>query len=339
MAITQRDVARLSGVAAKTVSNVFTGHPHVRPVVRARVLAAAAELGYQPNHAAQSLRNGRSGLIGLAVPELDVPYFAELTRHVVDLSDDVGLTVLIVQTFGKAKRERIVLDGFGKRIIDGLIFSPVDYDRGHTAPRSRSTPVVLVGERSAPAEFDHVGIDNVAAADAATQHLLSIGRRRLMFLGVPRNQPIFMASLRERGLQQALARAGLAPADVPTPLFASYHLPDGYAAARELIAQVDLSTAVDGILCANDLVAQGAIRAFHEAGFSVPADIAVAAFDDSPSSSYATPAITTISQDKRQIAQLAMDMLVRRMGGDDSLPSMTRTGWTLQVRESTVTAP
>ena len=126
MAATMHDVSRLAGVSIKTVSNVISDYPHVSDRIRKKVLAAIEELGYQPNRAAQNLRSGRSGMIGLAVPELDVSYFAELTRLVVQATERRGLTVLIIQTFGDLTREHASLNGFGhQRLIDGLICSPI----------------------------------------------------------------------------------------------------------------------------------------------------------------------------------------------------------------------
>ncbi len=125
MAVRLRDVAARAGVSVKTVSNVVNGYVHVSPPTRARVEAAVAELGYRPNLSARSLRGGRSGIIAIAVPELGVPYFAELVQCVVKAASARGFTVLIDQTDAVPDRERLVLEGIRQHLIDGVIFNPL----------------------------------------------------------------------------------------------------------------------------------------------------------------------------------------------------------------------
>ena len=120
-----KDVARLAGVSVKTVSNVVNDYEHVTPKTRARVEQAIKELNYRPNLSARNLRKGRSGIIALAVPELDIPYFAELARLIVTAAEERGLTVLIDQTGGNREREQLVAEGIRDHLIDGLIFSPL----------------------------------------------------------------------------------------------------------------------------------------------------------------------------------------------------------------------
>ncbi|HZE41242.1 MAG TPA: LacI family DNA-binding transcriptional regulator, partial [Stackebrandtia sp.] len=178
-----KDVAELAGVSIKTVSNVVNGYPHIRPETRRRVERAVSQLNYRPNLSARNLRAARSGVIALAVPELDVPYFAELARHVVAAAEDRGWTVLIDQTEGSRDRERVVTSGIRRELIDGLIFSPLALTADDLAERTDTTPMVLLGERvggdARPPVADHILVDNVAAAREATAHLVGLGRRRV----------------------------------------------------------------------------------------------------------------------------------------------------------------
>ncbi|MDG9678756.1 LacI family DNA-binding transcriptional regulator [Micromonospora sp. DH14] len=120
-----KDVAERAGVAVKTVSNVVNGHVHVRPDTRARVEEAISELNYRSNLSARHLRKGRTGVIALAVPELDIPYFAELARYVVSAAAEHGWTVLIDQTGGRREQQRVLASGITGHLIDGLILSPL----------------------------------------------------------------------------------------------------------------------------------------------------------------------------------------------------------------------
>src|ERR1044072_8882918 len=116
-----RDVARRAGVSIKTVSNVVNGYAHITPGTRERVEDAINDLGYRPNLTARGLRGGRTGIVALAVPELGMPYFAELAQPVVPAAAERGWTVLIDQTEGERDRERLVAAGFRDQIIDGLL--------------------------------------------------------------------------------------------------------------------------------------------------------------------------------------------------------------------------
>ena len=332
MPVTQLDVALRAGVARKTVSNVITGYAHVRPAVRERVLAAINELGYQPNRAAQNLRTGRSNVIGLAVPEMDVSYFAELTRQVVEAAEEHGLTVVIIQTLGDADRERAVLSGFGQQAIDGLIYSPIACTAEEIASRSGTFPVVLLGEQVTYPDLDHVGIDNVAAARTATEHLIAIGRRKIGFIGAATKPDSRMADQRLRGYRDALATAGLPFDERLVQGVDGYHRPDGARAMERMLGEHDR---VDAVFCANDLLAFGAIRAIYDAGLAVPDDIAVVGFDDVEETAFSRPSLTTISPDKARIAQVAVAHLVRLIGGEGNDQAETLAGFRLEVREST----
>jgi DNA-binding LacI/PurR family transcriptional regulator len=332
VAVTQVDVAQCARVAPKTVSNVINGYPHVSDELRRRVLAAIQELGYRPNRAARNLRTGRSEVIGLAVPELDVSYFAELTRLVVEATERRGFTVLIIQTFGDLAREQAALNGFGRQLIDGLIYSPIASSSDDLQSRGRAFPVVLLGEQISSG-WNHVGIDNVAAARTATQHLLELPRRRLGFIGAGATD-LHMADLRLEGYRQALGSAGVGYDERLVQKVAGYHRQDGADAARRLLAE-NGEAPPDGIFCANDLLAQGAMRALHEHGLRVPADVAVVGFDDIEEARYSVPSLTTISPDKRQIAETAVSLLMALMSDGQEATPDTVTGFSLCVREST----
>jgi DNA-binding LacI/PurR family transcriptional regulator len=318
------------------VSNVIGGYPFIRDEVRTRVLAAIEELGYQPNRAAQSLRTGRSGVIALAVPELDVSYFAEITRLVVEATELEGLTVLIIQTLGELERERAALNGFGRQLIDGLIYSPISGTAEDIRSRASGVPVVLLGEQVSitpnHSGIDHVGIDNVSAAKTATEHLLNLPRRRVAFIGAEHQS--HMADMRLTGYRQALRQARIRFDSDLVVGVRGYHRRDGADAVRRILDRP--GPLPDALLCANDLLAQGAMRALHDQGLRIPDDVAVAGFDDTDEASYSIPSLTSISPDKRHIARVAVSRLVSRMNGSDGADLDTVAGFSLEIRESTV---
>ncbi|MEV4464324.1 LacI family DNA-binding transcriptional regulator [Micromonospora echinofusca] len=327
-----KDVAERAGVSVKTVSNVVNGYVHVRPDTRARVEKAIAELNYRPNLSARNLRKGRTGVIAFAVPELDIPYFAELARHVVTAAAELGWTVLIDQTGGGHEQERVAASGITEHLIDGLIFSPLALTAEDLTGLA-GTPMVLLGERVDHGRADHVGIDNVGAARAITAHLAGLGRRRIAAIGSQRTPEGVSARLRLAGYTAALADAGLAHDERLVAPATAWHRADGAAAMRGLLAS---GVRPDAVFCFNDTLALGALRALHEEGLRVPEDVAVAGFDDIEDGRFSVPTLSTIAPDKERIARLAVELLAGRIDGDRTAPPRELSApWTLTPREST----
>lgn len=206
-----KDVAAIAGVSIKTVSNVVHDRPCVRPATRDRVRAAIAELGYRPNASARRLVTGRTGMIALALPEINVPYFAELSRHLADLAAARGYRVLFEQTITGVDVERTVVSGVEAGLVDGVLYHPVALTTREVAELRQHLPFVLVGEGAAPLGMDHVMIDNVAAARDAVRHLLRLGRTRIAFLGHETRSPTNTTRRRLMGYQLALEENGIAP--------------------------------------------------------------------------------------------------------------------------------
>ena len=330
-----RDVAERAGVSIRTVSNVVNGYAPVSDERRARVEAAVAELGYQPNLMARNLKKGRTGLIALVVPELDVPYFAELARAVVTKARQHGYTVVVDQTDGEPDREReIVMGGPMAAMFDGVILSPLALSQSDLARRDASRPLVLLGERIAESAYDHVAIDNVAAARAATEHLFDIGRGRVAAMGDQPWEGGETAQLRTAGYRQAheARRRRLDESLIVTTRL--FHHADGAEAMAALLEHP--KGPPDAVFCYNDLLALGAIRTLLSRGVRVPEDVAVVGFDDIETGRFSTPSLTTVSPDKSTIAWLAVDRLIARLGERaDSEPVELWAPYELAVREST----
>jgi DNA-binding LacI/PurR family transcriptional regulator len=331
-----KHVAARARVSIKTVSNVVNGSDRVAAETRRRVQAAIDELGFVPNATARSLRSGRSGLVALALPELDAPYFAELAQHVVEAAGERGWTVLVDATGGRAERERLAASGIRPQLVDGLILSPLALRAGDLPDAGSGPPTVLLGERVTDAAVDLVTVDNLAVMGAAVEHLAGLGRRRIAAVGMQHTEAGVTARLRLDGYRLGLARAGLPSDDGLAVEAASWRRPEGATAARALL---HADRGVDAIVCFNDLLALGVLRALADAGVRVPDDIAVVGVDDVEDGRYSTPSLTTVALDKAQIAGTAVELLADRFAGDrDAPPRTVVVAHQLVVRESTAGA-
>lgn len=333
MRATLKDVAKLAGVSTKTVSNVINGYPYLRPQTRAKVETAIEQLKYRPNLTARNLRRGSTSLIALALPEIRNPYFSELAQHVVEEAQRHSLTVLIDCTEGVAEREQLVADGFHEQVIDGLILLPQTLRVEDLRRRRDDTPLVLLGERVAN-YADCIAIDSRAAAKAATEHLVALGRRRIAMVGGVGHATHTIQQLRLGGYRDALEAAGLTVDDSLISATPVYTAPEGADAMARIL---DNGVALDAVFCHNDALALGAIRTLLKRGLRVPEDVAVIGVDDIEAGRFATPTLSTIAPDKAYIARTAVRMLVERFKPDgDGPPRQVTAGFTLVERESTV---
>jgi len=322
-----QDVARRAGVSAKTVSNVVNGYPYIKPATRERVLAAIADLGYQMNPSARSLRTGRSGIIALALPELRVPYFAELASQVIDAAEARGLTVIIEQHGGRKDLEIEVLTGARRHLTDGLIYSPLALGPGDEELLDVPYPLVLLGERIFHSGIDHVTMQNTAAAKAATEHLLGQGRRRIVAMGPNPQQDVGSAPLRLLGYREALAEAGLqVDAALEAPTARSWNHATG---ARTIGLLVDAGVDFDAVFAFNDSLALGAMHELQVRGYRVPDDVAVVGFDAIDEGRYSNPTLTTIDPGRAEILREAVRLIDERKRGVAGAPRRIAPGFRL----------
>lgn len=332
-AVTMRDVAERADVSIKTVSNVINDFPMIRPQTRARVEAAIAELGYQVNLTARNLRRGRTGMIGLAVPELTVPYFAELADSVMRAADTHGVRVLIEQTGAERDRELAVLGSELRMMTDGLMFSPLALGQDDIDRLQVNYPLVLLGERMFGGPNDHVTMPNVEGARAATRHLIELGRRRIAVVGSHAGEVVGSAGLRLEGYRLALQDAGL-PFD-PALLgeAGQWHLSTGAAAMNALL---DSGVHLDSVFGFNDAMAIGALHVLHERRIRVPSEVAVIGFDAVQESEYTAPPLSSLDPGREEIAETAVRMLLERVSGYSGEARLVLTKHHVVARMSTV---
>jgi len=327
-----KDVAALAGVSTTTVSFVLNerADANISLETRKRVLAAAAELGYQPHASARGLAGGRSHTIGLVVrqsPEqvAEDALLAETLR---------GLSLA-----ARAARYRVLVEPLGARDgtydelihsrgTDGLVVSGPRVDDRELAALGASGAAVVIQGSLPGATVPSVDVDNVAAARVATEHLLDLGHR---VIGLVTNAPFDYTSARERrdGYLRALADAGIA-ADETLIVQANFDAASGRHAMARLLERRDLTA----VFVASDVVAFGAMAAIREAGLRVPDDISLVGFDDIPLAAYFDPPLTTIRLPAHDLGRAAGQALLDHINGR-AVDSRTILPTTLVIRSST----
>ena len=302
MTIGIKDVARAAGVSPATVSRALGKGP-VSEELRALVMEAVRATGYRPNLAARRLRSQESGTIGLIVADLGNPFFTGVGRAVEQAAFQAGLRVILCNTDRNPAREASYLQMMQEERVTGLIFAPTLATAERLAGLDLPMPTVLIDRPGPASRFDSVLLDNAAASAALVDELVARGHRRILGLFGETS-----ATGRERaeGFARAMARHGL-PA-------AARFVPARTAPAEA--AQAALAgpgPRPEALLAANSLLLMGALRAARTAGLAIPADIALAGFDNEPWTELVEPGLTVIEQPLEEIGRMAMSLLADRL--------------------------
>lgn len=324
-------VAARAGVSRATVSRVVNGSTKVTPEVVDAVTKAIADLNYVPNRAARSLASRRTQVVALVVPESTAkvfadPFFASIVQGVaLSLADtEYTLNMVISSETNPDKTRRYLMGGN----VDGaLVVSHHSGDHSY-AQLGASLPIVFGGHPVGDTEHDSyfVDVDNVAGAAGATEHLIERGRRDIALITGPQDMPAGLDRL--TGWQRAMAAHGL---DTSLIEYGDFSPLSGREAMRRLL---DRGRPIDGLFAANDQMAAGAYAAIHEAGLSIPGDIAVVGFDDDYFGLTATPPLTTVHQPSVGLGETMAKVLVRRIEGEP-VERITLLPTELVVRQST----
>ncbi len=308
MATTIHDVAREAGVSASTVSRVLNGTAPVNEEKRRRVLHAVEKLNYRPNALARGLKKKRTYTIGLIVPDITNPFFAEVAKGVEDASRDYGYTVILCNSENDPARERTYLNVLGEKQVDGVIFVTAGSNEvNRSTPLESPIPLVMLDREIPGIHADSVLVDNKRGAYEAARHLLTLGHKRIGIITGP--LPLSTAVERWEGYRKAMREAGV-PVDPRLVKNGGFTFEGGYAAMQEILGEGDPPSA---LLASSDIMALGAMKAIEECGFRIPEDVAVVGFDDIMVASLVKPALTTVAQPKRQMGQLAVEMIVERL--------------------------
>ena len=306
-AVTIKDVAREASVSVATVSRALNGHGNVADGVRRHVVETASRLRYQPHAAARSLSSRSTQTLGVVLPDLYGEFFSELMRGIDNVARSRRQHLLVSSYYGDQEQQGAALRAMRGRVDGLLVMSPYDDNDGHLADALAELPdAVLIGSYHGLPGQRRIGVDNHAGARAMVAHLASLGHQRIAFVSGPDGNR--EAAERLRGYRDALAE--LLPQTQPEVLQGDFREASGERAGRALLG----GTLPDAVFAANDMMALGCLSAFNAAGLKVPADIAVAGFDDIPLARYVPPGLTTMRVD---IAALGADAMRRLLTANE----------------------
>ncbi|MCB0911996.1 MAG: LacI family DNA-binding transcriptional regulator [Propionibacteriaceae bacterium] len=290
-------------MSTAVVSYVVNNGPRpVAPATAARVREAMQLLDYRPNASARALRRGTTETIGLIVADSLNPFFAEYTAELVRAAAAVGKQLLIADINQDARAEEEIVDELVSRQVDGLLFASsfARLERSRTLQVAR-VPTVLIDCPGPVPGRRTVGSDAAGAAEMLVDHLLAHGRRRIgMIVG---DGGFGDPDPREQGWRRALRAAGLADGALVRVPFTRE---GGYAGASALLAE---DPGLDAVFASNDLQAIGLVRALHEKGVRIPAEIAVVSFDGTRESEFCWPPLTVARQPLEKLASEAIKLL------------------------------
>lgn len=317
--VTIKDIAKVVGVSASTVSRALSGSSLVNEDTKRRILKAARRLGYERNELARALVKGASGAIGLVVPDITNPFFSDIVRGVSEIAERSGYGVILCNTDDRADRELSYIRLMRRKRVDGLVVcsarldAPLDHDLA-----AAGTPFILVSRLSADPDIPYVMTDDRAGARLAVEHLVALGHRKVGFIGGPESVQASrdrMSEYLEVLKEHSIAERG------EWRCYAGFTQGAGREAGRRMLSLAERPSA---IFAANDVTALGVLEIAEGLGLRIPKDVSLVGYDDITYASLPRIQLTTVAQQAVEMGQIAADWLFTAIDGDNT-PRLQRT--------------
>lgn len=307
MATSIKDVAKEAGVSIATVSRVLNDIDVVNEETKKKVLDAIKKLGYRPNIVARSLKTQRTKTVGIVVPDISSQFYPEIVRGAEDVANIYDYNVMLCNSDYDMDKEKEYLKVLKEKMVDGVLYmsSALEEDTVELIDEL-DIKTVLVETKDTEGKIPSVIIDNVKATYDSTKHLLDKGCKNIAFLGKQRSANNACAS-RYEGYEKALNESGI-EIDENIVYLDQLRVATGYEGVKNIIEN---NKKIDGIVCASDEIAMGAINSLRDKGIGVPEDVKVIGFNNIYSASVFYPKLTTVAQPMYDMGSLAMRMLIK----------------------------
>ena len=333
MAVRMKDIARELGVSVVTVSKVLRNHSDISQETRRRVLKLIKDRNYQPNFAARALVTGRTYIVGLVVPDLLHPFFAELAKGLSSFLRKRDHSLILVSSEEDPELEGQEIARLLARRLDAIVIASSQWTvESFRQIEEQKTPYVLVDRKFTGLAANFVGVDDEAVGELATEHLISVGCRRIAHIRGPQ---VSTGTGRLEGYKRALARHKLGPLPNYIPAATSGDQ-DSEARGRSAMRQLlELDPRPDGVFCYNDPTAMGAINEVLDAGFRIPNDIAIIGCGNVHYDSSLRVPLSSIDQQSALIGERAAKLALSLLGTKGGRPKTILLEPKLVVRAST----
>ena len=303
---TIKDVAELVGVHPSTVSRVINDDSRISEKTREKVFLIIKKLGYTPNAIARGLKTKRTHTLGMLIPDITNPFFAEIARGVEDAANKNDFNIILCNTDDRLKKERTYLEILRGKRVDGLILGTAHIkDKSILELEKNNFPYILVSRNIEELDKNCVIVDDEAGGIMATEYLIKLGHRRIAHITGPLK--IRSALNRLKGYKLALKKYGIEYRDELVGE-GDFRIKGGYQVMKRFLKLAEPPTA---IFAANDLLALGAMQAIQKKNFHIPEDFSVIGFNDIELASFVYPPLTTIRQPMLEMGALAVKMLIK----------------------------
>ena len=328
-AVTIKEVAKLAGVSTTTVSYVINKTGFLTEQTRAKVLKVINEIGYRPNIVARSLRSRKTGTVGLIVCDLRNPFFSEVLQGIETYLGKKKYSLIVTNTDYDNKKEKESIDMFYNKQVDGVIIVPGENTNKHVKfLTERNIPIVLLDKKIQNLNVDVVLVNNIEGSRKLTEHLISLGHKRIGIIAGPLNSTTGKERL--EGYLKAL-RAHSIPEDNDLIKVGDFKKESGYLLTLELIS---LTLPPTVIFACNNLLGLGVMQALKEKEIRVPEEIGLAVFDELPWFSYVSPSLTGVAQPSFQLGETAGRLLFEQMRKRRKRPKEVVLDVQLKIRQS-----
>jgi DNA-binding LacI/PurR family transcriptional regulator len=323
MAVTVRDIAQAAGVSISTVSRALSAPHMVSDRTRSKVISVAQELGYRPNKAARVLITGRTGNIGLVVPDIENPFFASVTKGVQSRARKAGFAVFIADSDEDASVEGELVQNLAAQ-VDGVVFCSPRTSEAEIRALAELTPLVLVNREISG--LPSITVDNADGIRQVVLHLRALGHRHIAYAGGPASS--WSEQQRHAALERTVDNLG----DVEVTWLGGFRpfYSGGFAAA-----DLALASNATAVIAYNDMVAVGILGRLHQRGLDVPDALNVVGFDNVSVATLVSPPLTTVGLPLAKIGRAAVDLLLAVVAGNAGDVATRQLPLELIVREST----
>ncbi|TNJ67729.1 LacI family transcriptional regulator [Paenibacillus hemerocallicola] len=309
MKATIYDVAREAGVSIAAVSQVINGKGKISEERRQEIIRVMEMLHYQPSRIASALTGKKTYTIGLLVPDISNPFFAEIARAVEEQGHQLGYSLIICSTENKDERVERYISLLQQKSVDGIIIGTgIDNKKMLKPFLDNETPIAMIAREMPGLDVKTVIVDDYVGGRMAAEHLLALGHRRLAVL--TENPKLSSSKERIRGFREGVELSGGELPDSRIKACGDELVKEGKRLAAQLLQCEDPPTA---IFCCNDLLAIGTLQAAKQLGMKVPSDLSVIGFDNTILASVTDPPLTTVAQPTERMGRTAVDRLIGQL--------------------------